>query len=214
MSAAASAPLFPQSDPRPDALQKYRDGRNFESVGRLQDAEANYNEAVRICQSEIDQRIATSDSYAVLGWTLQRQKKYRDVIAWGERGLRLYPDDVRLNEIMGEAYFYLDNYERSLAEMQRYVSVIANRDRASTAYFFIGEIFRLQGKFRRSDIAYSTAVRLEPGVALWWYRLALARESAREYAAAIEAYERALRINPEYPEATEGVTRSKARINS
>ena len=208
---ALSVPAFSQT--RPDALQKYRNGRDFEAANRLQEADANYSEAVRICQDEINRSLATRDTYAVLTWALQRQQKYDDVIFWGEKGLRLYPDDYRINEIMGEAYFYLDDYTSSLYSFQRFVNALPLNDRVSTAYFFIGEILRIQGKLRRADIAYSTAVRLEPGIALWWYRLGLARESARDYAPAIEAYQRVLRLKPDYAEATAAVTRIRVRLN-
>ena len=208
---AVSVPAFSQT--RPDALQKYRNGRDFEAANRLQEADANYSEAVRICQDEINRSLATRDTYTVLTWALQRQQKYGDVISWGEMGLRLYPDDYRLNEVMGEAYFYLDDYTNSLNSFQRFVNALPRNDRVSTAYFFIGEIFRIQGKFRRADIAYSTAVRLEPGIALWWYRLGLARESVRDYALAIEAYQRVLHLNPDYPDAADAVTRIQARLN-
>jgi cytochrome c-type biogenesis protein CcmH/NrfG len=75
------------------------------------------------------------------------------------------------------------------------------------AYFFIGEIFRLERKFRHADIAYTTALRLDSGLALWWYRLGSVRESIGDTVPAVEAYERALRINPNYPEAREGLAR-------
>lgn len=192
---------------RPDALARYRSGRNLESANRLQEATANYNEAVSICNNEINQRIATRDTYVVMTWSLQRLKRYDDVISWAERGLRLYSDDYRLNEIMGEAFFYKDDYANSLIMMQSFVTGLPRNDRVSTAYFFMGEIFRIEGKFRRSDIAYSTAVYLEPGIALWWYRLGLVRESLKDYAAAQEAFNRVLRLNPNSQEATEALAR-------
>jgi tetratricopeptide (TPR) repeat protein len=206
----STAALFAQT--RPDALQAYRNGRNLEAANRLQEAVANYNESVRICQDEINRTIATRDTYTVLTWSLQRLKRYRDVISWGEKGLILYPDDYRLNEVLGEAYFYMDDYVKSLSSMQRFVNALPRNDRASTAYFFIGEIFRIQGKFLLADMAYTTAVRLEPNVALWWYRLGVSREAVREYASAQEAYERAARLNPNYSEAVEGVARMKRQL--
>ncbi|MDR0556851.1 MAG: tetratricopeptide repeat protein [Treponema sp.] len=210
--------LGAQTSPKPDALQQYRIGREREAQNRLSEANRYYNEAVRICRVEIDQKIATADSYTVFTWALQRLKNYREVIAWGERGLALYPNDYRLNEIMGEAYFYLDDYEKSLASMQRFVNAFANaprnNDRVSTAYFFIGEIYRLEGKYQRADIAYSVAVRLEPNIALWWYRMGLAREAFGEYALAQEAYQRVLRINPLFTEATAAIARIRQRLNS
>jgi tetratricopeptide (TPR) repeat protein len=207
-------PAFSQvpDAPRPglsrvDALQNYRIGRDLESRNRLDEAQVYYNEAVRICNDEIARNASNMDSYTVLTWTLQRQGKYTDVITWGERGLRVNPNDYRIIETMGEAYFYLDNYSESLRFMQRYANSLPQGERTSVAYFFIGEIFRLQRRFRHADIAYTTAVRLDPGSALWWYRLGSVRESAGDAAPAVEAYERALRLNPNYPEASEGLAR-------
>jgi tetratricopeptide (TPR) repeat protein len=193
--------------PSPGALQSYRSGRDLEARERMQDAEFYYNEAVRICTDEISRNAATRDSYTVLAWTLQRQRKYADVIIWGERGLRLFADEYRIMETMGEAYFYLDDYDNSLRFMQRYVNFLPQGERASVAYFFIGEIYRLRRKYRHADIAYTTAVRLEPGVALWWYRLGTVRESAGDKGPAATAYDQALRLNPNYQQARDGAAR-------
>jgi tetratricopeptide (TPR) repeat protein len=204
-------PLSAQQAPdisRYDALQNYRTGRDMESRNRLEEAGRYYTEAVRICREEIARNAGNMDSYTVLTWALQRQRNYSEVITWGERALRI-ASDMRITETMGEAYFYLNNYTESLRFMQRYVNALPQGDRASVAYFFIGEIYRLSGKWRHADIAYTTAVRLEPGSALWWYRLGSVRESAGENTFAVEAYERALALNPNYREANEALTRMR-----
>jgi tetratricopeptide (TPR) repeat protein len=192
---------------RGDALQNYRVGRDLESRNRIDEAQVYYNEAVRICNQELTANPSNMDSYTVLTWTLQRQRKYTEVISWGERGLRVNANDYRIVETMGEAYFYLDNFAESLRFMQRYANSMPQGERTSVAYFFIGEIYRLQRRFLHADIAYTTALRLDPGPALWWYRLGSVRESAGDAASAAEAYERALRINPGYREAGEGLAR-------
>jgi cytochrome c-type biogenesis protein CcmH/NrfG len=110
---------------------------------------------------------------------------------------------------MGEAYFYLDEPDESLRFMQRYTNSVPQGERTSVAYFFIGEIYRYKGLYRHADIAYSTAVRLEPNVALWWYRLGTVREAAGDLTQAVTAYERAIRINPEYQEAENGLARTR-----
>jgi tetratricopeptide (TPR) repeat protein len=196
---------------RYDALQNYRAGRDLESRNRQEEAGRYYAEAVRICREEIARNAGNMDSYTVLTWSLQRQRNYSEVITWGERALRI-ASDMRITETMGEAYFYLDNYTESLRCMQRYVNALPQGDRASVAYFFIGEIYRLSGKWRHADIAYTTAVRLEPGAALWWYRLGSVRESAGEKSFAVEAYERALALNPNYREAREALTRARQPV--
>jgi tetratricopeptide (TPR) repeat protein len=194
---------------RPDALVSYNTGRDLEARGRTDEAETYYREAVRICNEEISTGISNADTYAVLIWTLQRQRKYSEVISTSERALRL-GNDLRVIETMGEAYFYLGDYAASLRQMQRYVNALPQGGRASVAYFFIGEIFRLQGKNLSADIAYTTALYVEGGnVALWWYRLGEVREASKDYQAAIDAYEAALKITPNYRQASEGLQRSR-----
>ncbi|MDR1211846.1 MAG: tetratricopeptide repeat protein [Spirochaetaceae bacterium] len=207
-AALLSLPGFSQ-ETRPDALRSYRIGRDLEARDRLQDARPYYDEAIRICLEEIDRNAVNMDSYTVLTWALQRQNRYAEVIEWGQRGLRVNTNDFRIIETMGEASFYLNQYAQSLRYMQRYVDGNPQGERISVAFFFIGEIYRLQQKYRHADIAYTTAVRLEPGLALWWYRLGTVRESAGEYPNAVEAYERALLLNPNYREASEGLVRSR-----
>jgi tetratricopeptide (TPR) repeat protein len=206
-------PVFSQTTipQRPDALQNYRVGRDLEAQNRTSEAAAYYNEAVRICLDEINQNAANMDSYTVLTWTLQRQGKYQDVMDWGQRGLRINANDYRIIETMGEASFYLDDYDQSLDYMQRYIDSAPQGDRVSVAFFFMAEIYRLRTQYFHADIAYTTAVRLEPNIALWWYRLGTVRENLGDYNPAMEAYQRAINLNPNYREAADGLARSRAR---
>lgn len=172
----------------------------------MEDADAKYREAIAICLDEINTGAGTIDSYVVLTWALQRQKKYSDVIRRGNEALKIRPD-YRVVETMGEAYFYLGNFEASLNCMQRYINNVSNGDRTSVAYFFIGEIYRFQKKYNYADIAYTAAVQLSPDMALWWYRLGSVRESAGDNKSASEAYERALKLDPNYSQASSGLER-------
>jgi tetratricopeptide (TPR) repeat protein len=196
------------SQVKPDAMASYRVGRDLESQGRTNEADLRYQEAVNICLDEIRNNNATMDTYTVLTWALQRQKKYNEVISRGNEALNIRLD-YRIIETMGEAYFYLDNFDASLRYMQRYIANVENGDRTSVAYFFIGEIYRFQKKFNYADISYTMAVNLTPGMALWWYRLGSVRESIGDREFAYQAYERALRINPGYSEAGAGLERTR-----
>jgi len=213
----APAPTQPaqttRQPPGPDALQNYRIGRDLETRSRFEEANVYYNQAIRLCMDELNRNNSNMDSYTILTWSLLRQRRYTEVINWGDRALRINPGDYRIVETMGEAYFYLNDYEHSLIMMQRYAASMPRGDRASTAYFFMGEIYRNQRKFLHADIAYTTAVTLEGSIYLWWYRLGTVREAAGEYPSAIEAYEKVLSLNPNYREATEALERTK-RLNA
>jgi tetratricopeptide (TPR) repeat protein len=205
LSLAVIAPIV-FSQVKPDAMVSFRAGRDLENQGRTEDANTKYREAVSICLDEINGNTATMDTYAVLTWALQRQKKYNDVVLRGNEALKIR-QDYRVIETMGEAYFYLNNFDASLRCMQTYIANIPNGDRTSVAYFFVGEIYRFQKKFRYADIAYTTAVTLTPNMALWWYRLGTVRESIGDNKFASEAYERALKIDPSHSQANAGIER-------
>jgi tetratricopeptide (TPR) repeat protein len=198
-----------QQQPGTGALQNYRIGRDLETRNRFAEANTYYNEAIRLCMDELNRNNSSMDSYTVLTWALLRQRRYSEVINWSDRALRINPGDYRIIETMGEAYFFLNDYEHSLIMMQRYAASMPRGDRASTAYFFMGEIYRNQRKYLHADIAYTTAVTLEGSIFLWWYRLGTVREAAGEYASAITAYEKTLALNPNYREASEALERTK-----
>jgi tetratricopeptide (TPR) repeat protein len=205
-SAAAQSPDGAEAQ-SVSAMENYRLGRDLENMNRMNEANTHYNEAVRQCLEEVTGNAASRTTYTVLTWTLQRQRKYSEVVTWGERGLRLFPDEYRIMETMGEAFFYLDDYTRSLSYMQRYTNALPQGDRVSVAFFFSGEIYRITQKYHHADIAYTTALRFEPNLALWWYRLGSVREEIGDKNSAIDAYQHALRINPNYNEARNGLAR-------
>ena len=203
-------PVYAQD--RPDALRSYRIGRDTEGRSGLASASEYYEDAIRICLDELNQNNTNMDSYAVLTWALQRQQRFNEVIEWGSRGL-LITTDYRIIETMGEAYFYLGNFNRCLQYMQRYVNALPRGERASVAYFFCGEIYRNRRMYHHADIAYTTAVQLDSSLPLWWFRLGQVREALEDYSPAIVAYEQALRLNPGYQDASAGLSRSRQQAN-
>jgi len=204
--------VFGFAQEKPDALKSYRIGRDLEAQGRMNDANVRYEEAVQICKQEIAQNATNMDSYTVLTWALLRQKKYNEVIEWAQKGLKVNPSDYRIIETMGEAYFYLNQYDLSLKNMQKYIDYAPNAERVSVAYFFMGEIYRIKRKYNHAEISYTTAVRLEPNLSVWWYRLGSVREALGDYAGSLTAYERAVKLNPSYKEALDGAERVKKRL--
>jgi tetratricopeptide (TPR) repeat protein len=181
----------------------------MESRNRMAEANSYFAEAVRICLDEISRNNSNMDAYTVLTWSLLRQRRYSEVITWGERALVFNTNDFRIIETMGEAYFFLNDYVHSLAMMQRYAASMPRGDRASTAFFFMGEIYRNQKKYQHADIAYTTAVNLEGSMAMWWFRLGSVRESAGDFAQAVPAYERSIALDPSNREAAEALERAK-----
>ena len=189
-----------------DALKLYRTGRSLDSAGRTEEAKVSYTAAVDVCLAELRQNPRNMESYTVYTWSLFRLHRYRETVAVCNEALKI-TSDVRIIETLGEAYFYLNDYKESLRQMERYIDMAPTGERASVAYFYVGDIYRLTKRYQKADIAYSAAVHLEPSNSLWWYRLGLAREQAGYKQSGRAAFERALNIRKDYNEAAEGLAR-------
>ena len=185
----------------------YKNGRTMEQQGRTEEAKTYYSEAVSICRNELLLNDKNIESYVVMCWALFRLQKYNEVVDNSMKALKINPNEYRIIENLAETYFYLDRYSESLRNLERYVDALPNGDRTATAYFFMGEIYRIEGKNHHADIAYSHAVKKEPSIALWWYRLGIAREKAGNPEKAKEAYKKALALKPAYREAEQALNR-------
>ena len=188
-------------------MKLYRDGRNFDAAGQSAQAKAAFQQSVDVCKQELQQNPKNIESYVVLGWSLLRLENYQETIKISQEALKLSPKEYRIIETLAEAYFYIDNYTESLKLFEQYVNGLPNGERCATAYFFVGEIYRLTRKYEHADIAYCMALKKEPGVSLWWYRLGRSREDGGNKAGAKKAYEQAIKIKPNYPDASSGLKR-------
>ena len=194
------------AQPKPDALKYYFNGRDLDAKGRTEDAVTSYNTAINICLNELAENPNNMDSYAVYTWSLYRLKKYAETVAVCTQALNIR-EDARIVETMGEALFYLNRFDECLEKMQRYIELPHSDNRIGAAYFFEAEIYRLRKQYNKAEIAYTTAVYFEPSLSHWWLRLGNVREAVDNKAGALEAYNRALNLNPNQSEATNAIKR-------
>jgi len=176
--------------------QNYYRGRQLEATAGMAAASPHYLEAVRVSNDQIARGTATGNTYVFLTRSLRRLERHSEVVDLGRQGMRAFPTEYRILEAMGQSFFFLGNYAQSLAHMERYASAQPNGESISVAYFFIGEIFRLTNRFHRADMAYTTAMFHEPNMDLWWFRLGEVRERVGDREPAMEAYRRAVALNP------------------
>jgi len=180
---------------RPDALREYRNG--------------NYERSVQICRDEISENPNNLESHVVICWSLIRLNRFEEAMNFARAGRSLNRFDVRITQILGEISYFQGRNNDALRYFQEYANMAPSGDRISTVYYFMGEIYIRQEKFRHADIALTTAVHWVPGNAAWWVRLAYARENAKDLSGAIEAYNRALSLNSQLTDAQRG----RDRIN-
>ena len=209
---ATATPGTATVPPRLDALLMYRQGRDLETAGRQADAQAKFTQAVSVCDQELAADPRRLEAYVVKCWSLFRLGRHGEVISTGQAGLKV-SFDGRISEVMGESYFYLGQMESCIKSLQKYIEVTGESgDRGPTAYFFMGEAYLRLKKYSHADIAYSMAVLKEPTMSRWWYRLGNACESDGDWKRALEAYNKAVALNPSYPDAIAAQARAKAKV--
>ena len=179
-----------------DALALYRSGQ--------------YQQAVEVTISEIEETPRNMDSYAVLCWSLLALRRYEDALTWGNRGLEISRFDHRLVGVVAEANYALGNDLEALSSLEEYVAIAPTGTLIPVVYYMMGEIFLRFGEFHHADIALTTAVYHNGSNAAWWTRLGFAREQAESYAAARAAYSRAIQLAPTSTEARRGLDRLPA----
>lgn len=208
----APAPATIVIPSKADALLLYKQGRDLEAQGKASEAAAKFKASVSVCDTELASDPTRMDAYTVKCWSLFRLERYKEVIDIGSAGLKV-KFDARIVEVMGEAYFFLNDDARAIRNLQRYIDSVGEYgDRVSTAYFYMAEIYMRQKRLDHADIAYSLAVYRDPGVARWWYRYALTVETLGEYQRSYDLFTRALRLSPGMADALAGQTRVKARL--
>jgi tetratricopeptide (TPR) repeat protein len=182
-----------------DALQLYRDGR--------------YEDAVEATLQEIEEQPRNMNSYTVLGWSLLALGRYEEALEYGLQALEVSRFDSRVIQIVGEANYFLGNNMEALEYLQEYAAISPTGSLIDQVYYYLGEIFIEFGEFHHADIALTAAVYHEDGVASWWSRLGFVREQLEDYQYALQAYDRALELNPNLGSATQGRQRVRAALS-
>lgn len=192
-----ASPLFSQEEDK-NALKLWRSG--------------NSEGAVKVCLEELKTLPKSSfaermDSYTVLCWALLDLKRYNDVVRYGSEAFEKSGRDWRIVAALGEAHFHLGNNKESLYLLEKYIELRSSGDKADYIYYLMGHVFLRLEEYNRADVALSMAVFLRPLDAKWWSRLGYAREQAKDYIRAKEAYNKALSINPSLVDAERGKKR-------
>lgn len=173
--------------------------------------EGKYEEARSRAIARISEMPNDIDAYVALAWSLVSLGKYQDAEMYALRGYDIYKDP-RLAQAIGESDYNLGKNDIALAKLQEYIASYPEGQRTGVSYYICGELYIRKAQFMHADIALSTAVRYNPNNPQWWARLGWARENAHRQLQALGAYEQALTLNPNLPDAVEGRKRILGRM--
>jgi tetratricopeptide (TPR) repeat protein len=182
---------------KPDALVLYQEGK--------------YEEAASVCKDEINVTPQRKDSYVVLGWSLIALRRPAEALEWANKALGFAPNDERIIHITAEALYMLGRYDEAIIKCREYIKFGGSK--LALIYYYMGMIYLSRKEYVLADTSLSTAVFYYANDANWWERLGFARENAKDPKAALEAYNEALKRNPNQLEAQRGRDRLQQQTN-
>jgi len=169
--------------------------------------DGKYQEAINICLEELKVAPKNINAYCYLIWSLQRLKNFQDAYKYAVEGMQVDRYDRRMIFAAGESLFNMGRNRDALKYFEEYMVYVVVPIHKDEVSYYMGEIFIRLGEANNADIAFSTAVHYNSKNAYWWARLGYAREMTKDYEWALDAYDKALLLNPTLAEAKIGKER-------
>lgn len=174
-------------------------------------ADGNYEESIKALEEERKVYTDRINIYVILGWDYKMLKNYVEMEKISLEGIAIQPSDIRVIRNLAEAYYFQRKWSDAIPLFEKYISYRYNWDDPfiQTVYYYLGICFIYEEKYRKADIALSTAKNVRPNDVNTLIRLAFVKEKLEEYKKAISLYNTALKIQPTNQSAAEGLKRSK-----
>ncbi|HKG62359.1 MAG TPA: tetratricopeptide repeat protein [Pyrinomonadaceae bacterium] len=159
-------------------------GMTYENLGRHDDAEKEFQRAMRLNPDDACAYSQSGSMYYDLG-------KYPEAIAAFKRAATLYPSYGNFMGL-GNSYVYMRDYEPAVNAYKEAIQINPKKVRA---HYQLGIAYDFQQRYEESIRVYNDVLELEPDHQGARYYLALAYAARHNKRAAIEQYEQLRKIN-------------------
>jgi tetratricopeptide (TPR) repeat protein len=166
----------------------YNLGVASEQAGKLKEAIAHYEQALRI-------KPDYAEAHNNLGLVLLGLGKVPEAAGHFEQALRLKHDYAGAHSNLGLALFRLGNVS---AAMEQYAQALRLSPDFAEAHYNVGDAMLQQGRLLEAIAHYERALRAKPDYALAHNNLGLALFRLGRVSEAIAHYQQALQLKPDY----------------
>ncbi len=188
-----------------------------------------YDEALKVFRSVIELQPAAEalvSAHDEIGSTYWEMGQFQDAVSAYKTALRIDPNDVDAHRELGLSYYRLSQYPNALAEVQQAIRL---NPKNASSFRALGYIFVKMGKKQEAMEAYKTLLTLniemaqqlyaeinkiepsnkrgtatslsETNTAETYLAEGIKYNDANDHASAIEAYKKAIALNPKMSEA-------------
>lgn len=145
-----------------------------------------------------------------LGWSYFKKGDYNQSLAYYKQALdkdkNYYPAHLNL----GLAYQQVKKYELAIGSFKTAISLNTKSD---TAHINLGAVYNQSNKFQEAIDELNIADKASPGNVEVMYQLGFAYEGLQKFGEATDKYDGALKYDPNYEAAKQGLARVKEKVS-
>ena len=130
-------------------------GLSYEGLGRRQEAEKMYRDAIR-WQSQLLQQ--NPEPYLDLGILLVEQSRPEDAIPYLRQAVQIAPQDPKAHQQLGKAYERLNRLAEAHVELEKAVEASPND---GALHYVLGQSYRRQGVKDKAEAEFDKATELK-----------------------------------------------------
>lgn len=165
-------------------------GMMYHALGRDNDAEKEFNHAIRLDPSDVC-------AYNQSAWMYYDQRKYQKAIGPLKQVVAIQPKSTRAHLYLGNTYVFAGEYEAGVTE---YKEAIALNPKDVRSHVQLGVAYNYMRRYEAAVAAFKEALKISPNDESAHYELALVYLALRNRTAAFAEYEILRKLNPEKAE--------------
>jgi tetratricopeptide (TPR) repeat protein len=163
----------------------------LQDSGRLEEALAGYNRALKLCPDYAEAHNKKATVLQKLGQDRAALEHYETAIQFKPTLAEAYYNKANLLKKQGKLDEALDNYQKTLEIKPQYPDAHNN----------MGNVLREAHRLQDAIASYTKAIEIDPDYCKGHNNLANVLQELGKAEEAVQSYKRALKINPDFPEA-------------
>jgi tetratricopeptide (TPR) repeat protein len=180
-----------------DAQKAFSEGVKLLKAGKFQDAEKQFSTA--IAKGGVPEGIKMS--YIYKGFSLNGQLKYDEAIGCFDKAIEMDPADAASYTDRGLAFSYKADYSNAINDFLKVLSIDSADKQAEAAFYYLGRIKSLQGKYEEAILFLDKLLQLVPTDSEGYFLRGTAKSNMMDIKGSIADYDMAIKYNPNYMEA-------------
>jgi len=185
------APLFLEKSGLGEAEKHHKAGLKLGSQGRLKEAIAEFDEAIRLDPN-------LSGTYNNRGIVYARLGQFQRAIQDFDEALRLDPQDAVAYYNRATAYYHLDQFQSAIQDLEEAIRL---NPQDAEAYYYRGLSYVNLGQFQQAIQDFNQAIRLNPRFAEAYCKRGTAYIRLGQFQQAIQDFDQAISLDPQNAEA-------------